>query len=261
MKIRLGFLFIAVTAALAAQPVAVRHTQGVIHGFLALRTLDGDLLASGDLTQVATGDRVTAELVFRFKDGSLHDETSTFSQHGTFRLLSYRLVQKGPTFKRQTDLTLNAATGQVTVRYSDDGKEKVVTDQLKLPEELANGIVSTLVSALDPKTPKTTLALVASTPKPRLVKLGIYPDGDDSFSAGGQMLKATRYVVKVEIGGVTGAIAPIVGKQPPDTHIWVLGGKAPVFLKSEGPLFEDGPIWRIELASPVWPRGSSGDRP
>jgi hypothetical protein len=28
-------------------------------------------------------------------------------------------------------------------------------------------------------------------------------------------------------------------------------------VKSEGSLFEGGPIWRIELASPVWPKGGS----
>ena len=40
-----------------------------------------------------------------------------------------------------------------------------------------------------------------------------------------------------------------MGKQPPDTHVWVLGGEAPAFVKSEGPLYAGGPIWRIQLAS------------
>jgi hypothetical protein len=260
------FRFIAVilgfgVALLPAEPVPVRHTEGLVHGFLVLRSLDGDILASGDLTQVANGDRVTAELTFHFKDGSLHDETSVFLQRGTFRLLTYHLVQKGPVFKRPTDMTLNASTGQVTVRYSDDGKEKAVTDTLKLPADLANGLITTLIRNVDPKATKTMLSMVASTPKPRLVKLAISPDGYDSFSVGSQVLKATRYVVKVEIGGVAGAVASVAGKQPPDTHVWVLGGKAPVFLKSEGPLFDEGPIWRIELASPIWPKAGSGERP
>ena len=49
-------------------------------------------------------------------------------------------------------------------------------------------------------------------------------------------------------------VLKVVGKQPLDTHIWTAAGNASVFLKSEGPLFEDGPIWRIELTSPVWPK-------
>ena len=67
--------------------------------------------------------------------------------------------------------------------------------------------------------------------------------------------------MKVEIGGAAGIVAPLVGKQPPDVHIWILGGEAPVFLKEEGPLYGGGPIWRIEQVSPVWPRSSTEDAP
>src|SRR4030095_86131 len=34
---------------LVAAPVAVRHTEGIVHGFLVLRTLDGMPIADGDL--------------------------------------------------------------------------------------------------------------------------------------------------------------------------------------------------------------------
>src|SRR5450756_3157134 len=65
--------------AMSAAPVAVRHAEGLVHGFLVLRTQAGDTLADGDLIQVARGDRVTSRLVFRFKDGPVHDETAVFS--------------------------------------------------------------------------------------------------------------------------------------------------------------------------------------
>jgi hypothetical protein len=240
--------------------VPVRHTEGLIHGFLVLRALNGDYLATGDLTQVANGERVTTELVFRFKDGSIHEETSVFSQRGIFRLLTYHLVQKGRAFKRPTDMTINASTGQVSIHYIDDGQEKTVTDHLKLPVDVANGMVTTLMKHIDPKAAKTVVAIVASTPKPRLVKLAISPEGEDSFSVGGSEIKATRYVIKVEIGGISGVVAPVIGKQPPDTHVWMLGGKAPAFLKSEGPLYDGGPIWRIELASPVGSKSDTGQK-
>ena len=71
---------IVVPRPLLAEPVPVRQPEGLIHGFLVLRALNGDSLATGELTQVANGDRVTTELVFRFKDGSIHEETSVFSQ-------------------------------------------------------------------------------------------------------------------------------------------------------------------------------------
>ena len=79
------------------------------------------------------------------------------------------------------------------------------------------------------------------------------------FSVGGSSRKAAHYVVHVEIGGAAGLVAPLLGKQPPDTHVWILGGEAPAFVKSEGPLFLGGPIWRIELTSPVWPSKPAGD--
>jgi hypothetical protein len=69
---------------LPAAPVAERHPEGLVHGFLVLRTLEGDTLADGDLIQVAHGDRVTSRLVFHFKDGSIHDETAVFSQRRNF---------------------------------------------------------------------------------------------------------------------------------------------------------------------------------
>ena len=53
--------------------------------------------------------------------------------------------------------------------------------------------------------------------------------------------------------GLECVAAKVVGKQPPPEDFWIAAGSAPVFLKSEGPLYEDGPVWRIELASPVWP--------
>src|SRR5690242_16796681 len=113
------------TLSLIADQVPVRHFEGRLHGFLVLRDLEDKVLASGSLIQNANGNRVTSELGFRFKDGSVHRETSVFSQRRTFQLLTYRLVQKGPAFRRAIDMSLNVATGQVTIQYTDDdGKQK-----------------------------------------------------------------------------------------------------------------------------------------
>jgi hypothetical protein len=246
--------------ALWAEPVAVRYTEGLLHGFLVLRTLEGATLAEGDLSQVARGDRVTSHVVFHFKDGSLHEETVVFSQRHTFRLISDHLVQKGPAFPHPMDVLIDASTRQFTVHYTDDdGKEKVLTDRLELPLDLANGMIPTLLKNILPDVPQTTVSMVAATPKPRLVKLVIAPQGEEPFSIEGSNRKATHYVVKVDIGGVAGALAPLIGKQPLDTHVWILRGEAPVFVKSEGPLYLGGPIWRIELTSPTWPRGPAPD--
>jgi hypothetical protein len=243
----------------SAESVVVRQMEGAVHGFLVLRTLDDAIIANGDLIQSTHGGEVSSRLVFHFKDGSLQDETAVFSQRGRFRLLADHLVQKGPAFKLPMDVSINGSTGLVTVRYKDDkGKDKIETARLSLPPDLANGIVPILLKNLAPGTQSTTYSMVVATPKPLLVKLGVTADGEDSFSIGGAGNKAIRYAIKVDIGGVRGVLAPLVGKQPPDTHVWILGGSSPAFVKSEGPQYESGPIWRIELASPVWPKGTAG---
>jgi hypothetical protein len=239
---------------MSGEPVAVRYPEGLVHGFLSLRTLDGKKLADGELIQFSKRGRVTSRLVFRFTDGSLHDETVVFSQRGRFRMLRDHLVQKGPAFRHPLEAEIDGTRGEVRIRYSDEeGKEKLATEHLDLPPDLSNGLILTLMKNIAPDAPRTTISMVAATPKPRLVKLVITPAGEEPFSTGGTERKAMHYVVKVEIGGIAGVLAPLVGKQPPDSHVWILGGEAPAFVKSEGPLALGGDSWRIELVSPIWP--------
>jgi hypothetical protein len=217
--------------------------------------MDGTAIADGDLIQSARAGRVTSRLTFRFKDGSLHDETAVFTQRRHFRLVSSHLVQKGPTFPSPLELSIDATTGRVDVRYGDEsGETKVESQRLDLPPDLANGLVLTLLKNVSAGAPPKSLSFVAATPKPRLVKLEIQEAGRERFSTGRAVRRATHYVVKVDIGGLSGLLARVFGKQPPDSHVWILGGDAPAFVKSEQPLYVGGPIWRIELVSPVWPR-------
>jgi hypothetical protein len=165
------------------------------------------------------------------------------------------MIQRGSTFPHPMEVSIDAVGGRVTVRYrDDDGKEKTAEERMSLPPDLANGIVLTLLKNIPPDAASTEVSLVAATPKPRLVKLVITRAGEDAFSADGASHRATRFNVKIELGGLAGLIAPLIGKQPHDTSVWILGGEAPGFVKSEGPMYQGGPLWRIELASLVWPR-------
>lgn len=251
--------FLLWSGAISGQTVAVRHTEGSVRGFLVLKTLDGTPLADGDLIQTASGDRVTTRLVFHFKDGSIHDETAVYSQRQRFRLISDHLIQKGPAFPQPLDMTVNGISGQVIVRYTDEGKPKVATERLQLPPDVANGLVPILLKNFQTGAPPKTVSFIAATPGPRLVKLAVSVAGEEPFSTGGTSRKATHYVLKVEVGGISGLLAPLLGKQPPDSHVWILEGEAPAFVKAEQQLYLGGPVWRIELVSPVWPRtGSPG---
>ena len=150
-----GFLLSIVAG--SAEPVPVRRAQGYLHGYVVLKDLDDKILASGDLIQTTAGGRVTAALTLHFKDGSLYQETSVFSQRRTYQLLTYKQVRKGPAFKTQETLTLDTSTGKVGIEHTDkDGKVKTIADKLTLPPDLANGIIPIVLTDVDPKV-ETTL--------------------------------------------------------------------------------------------------------
>ena len=236
-----------------ADIVPVRHIAGTVHGFLIQRAQDGHIVATGDSVQVSHGDQVTCRTTFTYKDGSVDDETSVFSQHRTFRLISDHHIQKGPFFPHAMDLNVDTRTGQVTYKTTGkDGRDEFHTQHMTLPEDLANGIVSQVIGSLKAGAPAMTVSLLVTAPKPRIVKLVISSVGEENFSVGGAARKAVHYEAKVIIGGVTGLVAPLVGKAPPNIELREVGGEAPTFLREVGPTFEDGPMLTIELASPDW---------
>ena len=200
------------------------------------------------------GDQVTVHLVFHFKDGSLDEETTEFTQHGTFRLVDDHHIQKGPFFPRPTDVTIDVAHGLVTVRSANkDGKTNVDTQHMSLPADLYNGMLATIVKNVPSNVPETRISMLVLAPKPRLVKLSISPSGEDGFSVAGMQRKARTYIAKIELGGVAGVIAPLIGKAPPELRFWILPGEVPIALREEAPLFDGSPLLTFWMASPVWP--------
>src|SRR2546428_6324283 len=155
---RVAVLILAFTiahiGAAVAGPVTVRYAEGVTRAFPTLRSTDNEKLAQGDLTQVVRGDRVESRLVFRFKDGSLYDETVVFSQQDMFRLLSYHIVQRGPSFPETLDATIDRPTGRYAVHYraDDDSPEETVQGKFDIPDDAYNGMLSLVVKNLAPRT-------------------------------------------------------------------------------------------------------------
>lgn len=240
-----------------AEPVPAHHLEGTAHGFLSLRNKEGQVLAVGDVFQVERGNRITSRSLFHFKDGSIDDETAVFTQHGNFRLVSDHHVQKGPFFPHPMDLSIDVKSGQVTLRSTGkDGKEEVATEHMDLPPDLYNGMIIPIAKNLKPDAPETKVSMLVAVPKPRLVKLAISRRGEETFSLVGFPRKALVYEIKIELGGVAGFVAPLIGMQPPDIQIWIEGGDVPAFVREEGPLFQGSPILSIELASPAWPSES-----
>jgi hypothetical protein len=123
---------------------------------------------------------------------------------------------------------------------------------LDLPADVSNGLPPNLLLNISPSTAETKISYVVPGTKPRVVRLSIKPTGSLPFRIGGLRRKATDFSIHVELGGLTGVVAPIIGKAPPDYHIWLQSGTPPAFIREEGPVYEGGPIWRMEQISPTF---------
>lgn len=231
---------------------AVRKV-GSSHGFVVLRDGSGKLIAVGDEVDIAEGITVHSRLVLRFRDGSIDDETTVFTQGETLQLVSDHHIQKGPSFKDRLDEEINVRAGTVTYHEYKDGKDDVKTDHMDFPPDLANGFISEVLENFPHNGTEMKVAYIAGS-KPRVVHLSIKPDVDDLFYVGGTRHKARRFNIHIELGGVAGVVAPVIGKQPSDIEMWVMDGEVPTFLKMQGALYQQGPIWTMELASPTWPK-------
>ena|SRR3989442_1763347 len=239
----------------AAAPVSVSFVEGITHGFLLLRTVDGVLIAQGDLLQVGrSSGEVESRMVFRFKDGSMFDETVVFTQRRVFTMQNYRLVQRGPAFPEDTELSLERASGKYRVKTKPrkDGREEVLDGALDLPPDVYNGMVVTVAKNL-PKGASETVHVVAFTPKPRLIQLELAPAGEQKVLVGELGKTAIHYVFRPRLGSWLKLFAKLLGRMPPDYHAWIIRDEVPAFARFEGPLYIGGPVWRIEQIAPRWP--------
>ena len=247
-----------------AAPVAVRFPEGMTHGFLLVRSLAGEILGQGEMTQVLKeGDLVESQLVFRFKDGSLHDEKVAFSQQRVFTMISYRLVQRGPSFPDQIDISLDRGTAEYTVRSKagEDGKEEVLTGQVDLPKDVYNGMLIAMSKNLQ-KGVDETVSVLAFTPAPQVVKVQLHAVDEQPVQIGDLSKKATQYIFIPQLGTIKEFFGKALGKLPAEFHYtcWIMVDAAPSFVQFEGPLQLMGQIIRIELVSPRLPAKSEVER-
>jgi hypothetical protein len=240
----LALLTVLAGRAVAADPIEVKYTEGVTRGFPVLRSLGGEKLAQGELSQIPRGgDVVESRLIFRFNDGSLHDERVVFSQRGVFTMLSYRLVQQGPSFPETLEATIDRASGRYDVRYraDEDSPEETARGEFALPLNVYNGLLSTIMKNL-PVGGSTVVQILAFTPKPRLVKMLLAPAAEDPMKVNDAAVIATRFLMRPQLG----LFASLLVTDIPDMKCWIAGGDAPAFLRFEGPLYFMGPVWRID---------------
>jgi hypothetical protein len=245
------FCALLVIRAATAVPVQVRFKQGAGHIFLVLRDENGKTLAAGESIQAVKGSTVTTRTTFRFRDGSLDDETTVFEQSKDLHLLSDRRVQRGPAFPHPTEMEIDAKSGRVTVHDTETGKTSIET--LKLPPDVANGIITQLLQNLSPDSVEIKVGYVLPASKPLLATLVISRAGEDSYSLAGRKETARKLEIKVQLGGVAGLVAPVIGKQPKATTAWMAGGEVPMFIRIETQFYDGAPLWTIQQTAPTWP--------
>ncbi len=252
-------LVVLATSGMTAHPVqeregtvAVRYVEGTVHGFLKLRSASGEALAEGELLQVPRRQGLDSRMIFRFHDASFFEERVLFTQRGVFRMESYSLVQRGPAFAEDLEVSL-ARSGKWEVKTKSRAKGEVKTwsGTMDLPPDTYNGMVITIAKNLA-RGDTQRVHIVAFTPKPRLISLEIAPSGTKSVKIGSHAEAAVHFVLKPKLGAVIGFLAKVTGKDPPDSHAWIVTEGAPGFVRYEGPLYT-GPVWRLELAAPTWP--------
>ena len=243
-----AFWAITLSTAAPAEPISVKHLQRPMHRLMVARSEAGKIIANGEFSQVVQGDEVTMRLTYHFLDGSIDDETTTYRQQGTFRLVRNHHIQKGPFFVKPVDFTVEAATGIASSRTEDkDGKIHVDSHHIDLPDDLANGFVGTLLLNLPQNAAPFRVGMLAPVAGGRLIQLLISSEGEQPFHTAGQTLKAAVFRIHPELGGIVGVIARLIGLQPKDVMVWVLEGEEPAVMRIVGQLGGYGPLVSSDL--------------
>jgi hypothetical protein len=244
---------LAGAARLEAEPVKVRLPEGTTRGFLVLRALGGEAIAHGELMQRTNGTLIESRLTLNFGDGSLWDEQVAYSQKDVLRIESYRHVQKGPSYP-SSEVSFDRRSGryQARTQESKDAEIKEASGEMEMPADLYNGMALVLLKNLAPGA-TVSARIAAFTPKPRLITMDLSHEGNDAVRIGPATKTARRHLVKLEVGGLTGIVATLIGKDPPDLRYWLVAGDVPAFVRFQGAMYLNGPVWRLEMAPVEWP--------
>jgi hypothetical protein len=242
------FVVMTLGAPARAEPISVRYIQRPMHRFMVARSEAGKTIASGEFSQVVQGYEVTMRLTYHFVDGSIDDETTTYTQQGTFRLVRNHHLQKGPFFTKPIDFTVEAATGIATSRTVDkNGKIHVDSKHMALPDDLANGLVGTLLLNVPRNKTPFRVGMLAPVGGGRLVQLLISPEDEQTIRLEGRTLKAMVFRIHPELGGIVSMIARLIGLHPKDVVVWVLEGEEPAVLVIVGQFGGYGPVVSSDL--------------
>ena len=204
----------------SAASIEIVYPEGVSEGFVTLKSKDGKKLANGELSQLTTGaDRLASRLTFRFTDGSLYDETVTFSQKKHLAMLSYQLNQRGPAFPEPLTISLNGETGQYQVRRHEQAKtEQTISGRIDLPADIYNGMTITALKNLRGKT-GASIHMVVFNPEPKIYEIDLQlVEHEETRNTNQMEVKATAayYLLTPKLRWFMSALASLVRKRSLD---------------------------------------------
>lgn len=231
-----------------AETIPVRHIQKPLHRFMVARAENGKTVANGEFSQVVEGDEVTMHLIYRFVDGSIDDEATTYTQRERFHLVRYHHLEQGPFFTKPIDFAIDSATSTVTSRITDtSGTVHVESKHMNLPDDLANGFVGTLLLNVPHNTTPFRVSMLAPFGGGRMVQLLISPESDQTVQLEEQTFQATVFRVHPVLNGFVSIFARLIGVQPKDVKVWVLQGDDPAIAVMVGQLGGYGPVLSSDL--------------
>jgi hypothetical protein len=238
-------------AAAIAAPVAARRRQEPMHQLLVVKSADGKVIANGEEICTADGNRIRSDLVFRFLDGSLDEQITIFTQDQVFRLINDRHVQKGPSFPTSLDFTVDVPSSTVTWHQQKSGRDKVYSEHVALPDDVANGLIPLLAENVAPGSAGLQVSWIAVALRPILVTITVQPDPSPAPASAPS--HAQRLLLHPELHGLAWLVAPLLDKQPADLHFSVSDDPQPSFLRVVGPFYQGGPVWTVENVGPEIP--------
>lgn len=243
-------LGVASGGAAEAEPVALRHALGTLHGFPSMSDSSGRVIADGELTQELVSGSLVVHARWAFADGHRAEERDEFrvGRDVAQERFSWIETKDGDELRR---FEVDFATGKAIAITRDDKNEvKREEAKLDLPRGRAfagYGAALAISEILFEPAADAEFTFVAFTPKPRTVTLQVHRDGEERITVAGRSIPCDRYTLHPKIPFPVSLFA---GAR--DAHLWLTHAAPPALVRAEQNLVaKDDPVVVID----VTPRG------
>jgi hypothetical protein len=221
--------------------------EGEAHGFPALRTAAGEMLADGDFTQRLDDGRLEIRIRYDFGQDHWIEERSVIQQEPTLvqERWSWAEMRAGVLQRR---FELDFLTGRATAAKLEEGElqrwsEDVEVEPGRAFAGAAWALVLKSVRSRLLRGEKIEFQTVGFTPKPATAAVELSHAGLDRLAIAGRTLTGDRFRIHPKIPWFAKLFVDV-----PDSWIWLANPPPAAFLRFEGPLAEPGdPMVRVDL--------------